>query len=315
MIIHGMITVGVQMYPLTILTTFLYMDVLIAVMNNLYDLDEESDLPSSRSRRDITGVMLRAMSLSGTIFSVVVWNGLVVTKMDTFYLNFRAMGWSKQDLAKPGMIFLRHVLALLYIQMAIAALRTFILLLLSVDIWLAKLIKSKKTTVQYNNVFGLAASVKLYRQLQIVVQAMWNFGVFVGEGGLSFSFIIIVCGVGATFVGFLEGNVMLYFLSILATFASYVILQLIFSTLCGVFENSQVIVDSCRERAARIKDSGYTKRIFRSFHALALPAGNMGIMDRKIKVNFHDGLLNWILTILMVFSDMMSNQRSTDLKF
>lgn len=308
LVIQVMITACVQVHVLVTLTTFLFMDDLVAVLNNLYNLDEESGLSSFQGYRDTTGVTFCAMSLLGTIFAVIMWNGLAVINMDLLYLTFLGMGWPMQELATPSMIVLRQVLAFLHIQMAAATLRTFVILLLSVDVWLAKLVQLIMATARQNNAFGLATNVELYRKIHIVVRAMWSFGVFMGESGLSFTFIIIVNGVGAAFVAFIEGNYLLSFLSITAIIPSFVVLQLVFSTLCSVFENSQVILERWKERAAWIKDAGYMKRLVRSLHVLALPAGNMGIMDRQIKVNYHDALLNWIVTILMIFSDMMSNQ-------
>lgn len=119
-------------------------------------------------------------------------------------------------------------------------------------------------------------------------------------------FFILVAGVSCIIIGIYVGKFMLYFCALVATIPFCVVLQLVFSTTCCIFENSQTVLRKWLGQAKRMRDAGYLKREVMALRVLAMPAGNAGIMVRDIKMNYYNGILNWVASIFMLFSDRMA---------
>lgn len=76
---------------------------------------------------------------------------------------------------------------------------------------------------------------------------------------------------------------------------------------CAVFQASSSVLRAWNmDRTKVVKKDVYRDKIFRSMKTLALPAGNIGIIDEEITMNYYENLLHYIVDVVIYTSELFA---------
>lgn len=115
---------------------------------------------------------------------------------------------------------------------------------------------------------------------------------------LSGMFGMLVVGINTTIFGMLLDKITLK-IGLGMTMVSGVILQKTFLFCCHIFEDFRAIRDAWNKSASFMKDAGYMRSVAKSLRPFAIPAGEVGIFDRDIKMNYINQVIYVTITLLV----------------
>lgn len=131
----------------------------------------------------------------------------------------------------------------------------------------------------------------LYNALRIILTGLKTYLVAMLGGWMATMYLMITLGVVSTIVGLYFHQPLLVIPAFMLTFAVFVSLNVTFWTTCKIYENSIGLLRTWRNDAIQRSDRGYARRVLKAMQVLSLPAGEVGIMDRDIKINYLSAVL------------------------
>lgn len=143
----------------------------------------------------------------------------------------------------------------------------------------------------------VAIGVKLVEPLLIKLSTVLLGGVFIG----------IVFGIHVTMVGIYQKDyeTIAVVVGVLSVCVCGLAFQLKLG--CVVFQASRSVVRSWNmDRTKGVKKDAYKDKLFRSLKPLALPAGNIGVIDEEIAMNYYENLLHYILDVVIYTSELFA---------
>ncbi len=147
-------------------------------------------------------------------------------------------------------------------------------------------------------------STNFYRQFSIMSNAMRSFELDLTNFALTSMFILCLLFFNVFVVGVRQSSIMFEFLGFLVACFFLVILHIIFVIGCLFYSSSVKILQQWK--SATKNRSKYFDKILKSLPLIALPAGEAGIIDVEIKVNYFYSLLenttNSVLTIQSMYA-------------
>lgn len=155
-----------------------------------------------------------------------------------------------------------------------------------------------------------SSSTFLFRQMQLL-QCLLHDVEEIGTGSvLAIVFLGVVFLANDALVSFQQRHFSAFFVTVLLLALFIIVGGVIMVVSCSIYENtSQALVHWKKDLIHFQRDGKYQKRCFCSLRALAIPAGNVGIMDKDIKANYSLSLWSWTLN-LMVFIRQLSRDNS-----
>lgn len=268
---------------------------IVGMLNNLYDLEQKRccNIISMTKTIDYAGLVCVVLPIYFTIAGTGCCVTFFIADAEGILLFCIALKWdiSTSEFGKCA----RFTLSMIVFQECLKAIRTVALLVVSIDIFKGKLVAS-----MVSSRYLVWKEVKFYKTMQLAFNILRGFAIALGSCALSMAFVGLVVGVNATLIGLRMRNPMVYVSSFGLSLMIIGLLQVGFIANCSVFENSGKILQRWKEHAGYRRDGGFAKRVVRSLRVMSIPACDIGIVDKDIKMNYCDGVLNYILTALMI---------------
>lgn len=156
------------------------------------------------------------------------------------------------------------------------------------------------------------STVNIYRELQLVFKVIWEFLIcFIGSF-FTVAFVCVLIGFDGTLIGWKFVPWSIY--AMVPMFTSFVVsfIWLNFKFGCDYYERSDNILVTWRRNITKSerrpeyqKNRKLVRRILRSIPKLTFPAGNVGVMDREIKMNYLHALYDYVINSLITMKEYL----------
>ncbi len=125
---------------------------------------------------------------------------------------------------------------------------------------------------------------------------------------LSFTFTAVLLCTCTIYIGMQRNFVFLAFPAFVIACLAVALIQTMFAVGCAFFSDSNSLITKWKREARLYKQGDISKirmcKIVKSLQFVSIPAGNVGIVDRDIKMNFMDSLLQNIVGVLLTLKDV-----------
>lgn len=141
--------------------------------------------------------------------------------------------------------------------------------------------------------------VKLYKEFYIAVELMNSLHRILTGVFLFVAFFVLLLSINLTFLGWnvLPANV--YFIAPLITVILVVFVMVLFNVDGFVFEATGKITFRWRGSS---NQSLYMRKVLKSLRCASIPVGDIGIVDRSIKMNYMQALINYAVDLLILIN-------------
>ncbi len=253
---------------------------------------------------DWLAILASNVLMSGTFLSIFIPVALTFQNLDQVYILLKGISSNilinSPNLANFNFVKVFRYLIMLYIYNSIASVLThFTIILLSV-------IQIGLKIVHYLNQMEVnILQVKLYRQLQVCVHLILTLDKVINGTFLCFAFVLLLICINLSILGSKLLSADIYTLVIFIMILIFVFVMLVLHVNSLIFEGTSETLKKWRGEvhlAVRVK---YMKRLTMSLKPLAFPAGNIGIIDREIKVNYLYSLMIYAVNTLIACKDLV----------
>ncbi len=151
--------------------------------------------------------------------------------------------------------------------------------------------------------------IKIFQEIRVVTSWLYTAESILVGLVLSFAFFFILFSACTLFVGIKRNNIAIAVPALGLTCVAVVIVQIIFifGSLFYNLSNSLIIKwkkDASLWTPKHISKTYICKKV-RSLQAISVPAGNIGIVDKDIKINYMDNLLQNIVSSVLTLKDLL----------
>lgn len=146
--------------------------------------------------------------------------------------------------------------------------------------------------------------ISLYRQSFIVQRVMHSFDHKASIACFGAASGLVLFGVHVAILGQKFDVTALSVLGLLGILGGTLFLQSFFSVGCAYFENSQEILTRWKTDLAKGSYSKSTRKELQSLKPIAMPAGDVGIIDKDIKINYWDALLGNVVNVILSVNEI-----------
>lgn len=151
--------------------------------------------------------------------------------------------------------------------------------------------------------------IKIFQEIEIVLQMLYSAVSALTALILSFAFICTLLCTLTIYVGFKQNNLALALPCLVMTCISIAFVQVTFAIGCIFFTVSRSLFRKWKTEASLYKQSGVSRtqmsRMVKSLRVIYIPAGNFGIIDTDIKMNYMNNLLENIVDILLTSNNVL----------
>ncbi len=241
---------------------------------------------------DPVGVLL---SLFAASFSFVLLQAMLASmhlKADPFMIyvflaqeNFKKQVWIIQIARVIGSVFLS--------QWLLTSFRVFVPIYLGMTTIYLRFVKALK--------FRNAAykSFQLYKQLIVQRNILRNFERDLTSVGLVGVFILLVLTTSASVIAFSEKNFTMLAVVALTFTIGYSTVSVTFHICCSINEDSVEILKRWESQCGSGTQAQFLRRILRSNKPLFVPVGEVGIMDKDLKLNYFSAVTDYAVNVLL----------------
>lgn len=238
------------------------------------------------------GITLQVTVLAFTCFLVLCSLFLALVGWDPVYLSLKPFA-PEVILASPYFTVFRHVITQIFGQWAVSCPRTVAVVILSTGLNVVKLVKFMvRPRMSYKTIL-------LYKHLIIFLNVAWPILKKISAAFLTLAFFVLVCGSNTLFAGIKRGNIMMVALSVILLFACFVSIQVSFHIAVNMHITTGKLLHSWKETASRHSNRMKWTKIVVGLPQLAIPAGNVGIIDKEIKKNYFIAVLEYSINLLL----------------
>lgn len=150
---------------------------------------------------------------------------------------------------------------------------------------------------------SLASGITCYREIIIVSNIVKKFEIKATATGFTIGYIVVIVSVLTLVSGLRKGNVARIAFAFGLICLGMAILEIIFICGCSYRNNSQEILAIWKNQLD--KKSRYKIKLMKSLPLLSIPAGSVGIIDKYIKVNFLNSLLQSLINVMVIMKDRL----------
>ncbi len=142
--------------------------------------------------------------------------------------------------------------------------------------------------------------IKLYREQLIVLNVIHSFDYKATSVGYSYICFLILAAVNGVMIGQERENPMLTAISVCMITMNLVILHFLFLLGCSFYSFSKAILRKWSQQIGMKRGPvGYLKRVLKSLPVIAMPVGDIGIVNQDMKINYLNRLLGYVVEGMM----------------
>lgn len=250
---------------------------------------------------DVTGMAVFTGVFIATVGPLAAGMVILFQRWDPIYL---LLTWGNVGLVSDlPLVALRWLVSLIIAHISISVCRYSILFYVYAGMVKYRMLNSM---LKVNpNLSRLCVS--LYNKLSIQMSNFKAVLILVSTGVLSVFFVGMIMGVNVAFLGILLDEIIFEVMGASLFMFSCGILQITFFFCCHIFEDSSALLVNWRCAARIKKDGGYFQRVVSSMRVIAIPAGNVGIFDKEIKMNYFDEVVNYAANVIVISKELFVN--------
>jgi len=147
--------------------------------------------------------------------------------------------------------------------------------------------------------------INLYRQALLAQKVMNSFDYKASAATFGCAFGVIIFGVYVCILGQIRESAMLICVGAIGIFGGCVLLQCFFLVGCAYYKNSVKALAKWRIDLGKSGPSRFFRRVVKSLKPVAMPAGEVGIIDQDIKINYSDKLLEYVVDVVISTNEIM----------
>lgn len=254
---------------------------------------------------DIFGIIAGYVLISTVPVLFVVSFAIAISDMDLIYISIflcsKYFGFSIYWLSSWYVKIIRYVGVLYIVQFVVIVVPTFTILLSSIfQVLICTLTYLKLMDLTYPNT-KLFKTIIVAKSL-VVCMLKWFNGIF-----LSGAFFLLLVATNLSFYGkkLLPGEFYIFVLFIAFTVWWSTVILLHYENF--TYKSSCKIIEKWKSTLAvgGLAKPKYIKLIVYSLRLIALPVGDIGIVDRDIQINYFSAVLTYLVNTSIIFKDML----------
>lgn len=253
----------------------------------------------SKNLQDITGLVVFTGVFIMSAATVVATPLVIMQNWDPFYMIFKAFGNESYLSGFPNMV-IRFIIIVHVVWTSLSAARYGVVMFFYMGMALHQFFN---LIVKVNPAFDWGC-IRIYRQATILANDFRPFAILFFSGILSSFFAMLVAGTIACLLGLVLGETFMQITGVAIASVAVSVLMTTFFCCCRINEDSSKLLRFWRVAARRRKDAGYLIRTVRSMRAISLPAGNVGIFDRDITMNYFARVVDYVTSYLVLSRKM-----------
>ncbi len=147
--------------------------------------------------------------------------------------------------------------------------------------------------------------IKLFKELQISIRLIHSMQKYMNGIFLCLAFFTLLLSINLSILGwnFLPFKFWIFAPLVANTVFLFVIIILQVDSF--VFEITSNTLKRWKGQVYQVIKFKYMKRVLKSMKPISLPVGDMGIIDQEIKVNYLQGLMDYLVNTLIVCKDFV----------
>ncbi len=245
---------------------------------------------------DLIGGLALIFSASLTVFSVGTAFVILVLNLDPMYLFSRTITNTifSDYVSNPWfqiVLFFSNLIRLVFCYLVsnwlLVNIRTLVIVQLTSDASLVNLENILLTNCQTR----LSNCISLYKQLTIERNTLLSFGKVTLTGFLTVVFFFLILSMAAIEIGVLLGSPLISAAGAVASVIVFAVFVVTINLCCLIYEKSVKIRNLWKWRIQKERDTKYFRRVIRSLKPLIVPAGDMGKVDKEMKMNYSHAVL------------------------
>lgn len=143
-----------------------------------------------------------------------------------------------------------------------------------------------------------------FRRIAIMVNDVRPLLQIVFTGILSSFFTMLVFAVIVALLGVILGDTMMQVAGVGISAIGISVLMTTFFCSCHIYEDSRSLLHVWADVARRKKDRGFLKLTVQAMRPISLPAGNVGIFDRDITMNYFASVVDYVTSYFVLSRQM-----------
>lgn len=148
-------------------------------------------------------------------------------------------------------------------------------------------------------------TVKVYKEMAVERNILIGFEKFTTCIGLTGLYIFLVFSLNGGTFAFKLGNSELFIIMITMSVLCFLIITFVFVFCCSINENSATILQQWKIQVVSRRNRFRMRKIIRSCRPLSVPAGNVGILDKEIKINYYHSVVVNTINLMVVMNDLL----------
>lgn len=152
--------------------------------------------------------------------------------------------------------------------------------------------------------------IRLYTEIKTVSAIMIKFEVLAYGSLLVVVFVYVLVGTGAMYIGIQKNHVAMAMPAFVVACSGLAFIQIIFQFGCSYYKFSMRIKYNWgNEQNVNIESKmskAFLSRLIKSLQPVSLPAGNVGIIDKDIKMNYMDNVLQNVVSMVLTLKDVLN---------
>lgn len=238
------------------------------------------------------------ISLACTVFPV----GVVYANCEPFAMLPSILGYPSAANTVLGKVT-RYLLCLHIVHSGVASFRSLFLTAIVGVVYRIEMLRA------LSSLPATEENIAIYRENAIIAKITYNFELISTRAGLTVLFVGIMLGVNIIIVAYEHGQFLLVALTATFTLVIFIILQLFFLFGCKLYTFSgrtlfswKMEVNAGKHRQTR----SWLKRVMKSLKVISMPAGDAGIIDVDIKVNYSENLLGYLADSIVTKNTLLN---------
>lgn len=262
----------------------------------------------SQAEIDIYGLLGLFMVFVVGIMSLLAPVEFVTHDMDPWTLSLIALSSPQLNILPPiynviGVKIIVYFLALGPIYTVFIIAKTLLLAIMPFAQLIIQLNRYfLRTQFTYRKQFQIRLFTQVHISMRMIYSLTKNFtGMYLG-----FAYYAGLLGLNSAVFGWRILPFNVYFIVPIFCVIWFASLAFLFSLGCGFYEGSVDVLISWRKQVVRMSKPKEMIRVLRSLQPVMLPVGEVGMMDREIKMNYGKSLLDAVMNSSIVIHDLMS---------
>lgn len=151
------------------------------------------------------------------------------------------------------------------------------------------------------------SAICLYKKLMVERNMLKNFEKLLTSGGFTGVFFILVGSTCGAIISVSQKSLPLFAAALLTFFVTFSLTSVAFYFCCSTYEISSAILQTWEsQRATKTEGRIFIRQLIASCRPLNVPVGDIGIMDRKIKMNYFEAAADYTVNLLMAVNELLN---------